>query len=86
MQDSLHEKLEAVKETLGIVFPGLAVTMRKQGTTWKFNVDGKALRFSEDFLTAYDVDHILSMCHLGIAELRSRPTDTTIHIGAHTLS
>ena len=86
MQDSLHEKLEAVKETLGIVFAGLAVTMRKQGESWKFNIDGKALRFSEDFLTAYDVDHILSMCHLAIAELRSRPSDTTIHVGARHLS
>ena len=86
MQDSLHEKLEAVRETLGIVFPGLAVTMRKQGESWKFDIDGKALRFGEDFLNAYDVDHILSMCHLGIAELRSRPTATTIHIGAHNLT
>jgi hypothetical protein len=82
MQDSLREKLEAVKETLGIVFPGVAVTMRKEGRSWKFKIDGKALRFAEDFLTTYDVDHILSMCHLAIAELRSRPADTTIHIGA----
>jgi hypothetical protein len=82
MQDSLHEKIEAIKETLGIVFPGFAVTMRKEGASWRFRVDHKALRFDEEFLSGYDVDHILSMCHLAIAELRLRPSDTTIHVGA----
>jgi hypothetical protein len=81
MQDSLHEKLEAVKETLGIVFPGVAVTMRRDGSSWRFRVDRKSLRFDEEFLVAYDVDHILSMCHLAIAELRSRPVETIIHVG-----
>ncbi len=82
MQDTLQEKLQAVTETLGIVFPGLRVTVAKDGDCWKFKVDGSALRFSGDFLNTYEVDHILSMTHLAIGELRSRGTKTTINIGA----
>ena len=82
MQDTLHEKLDALGETLGIVFTGLRVTKKKDRDGWRFTVDGKSLRFSEEFLAAYDIDYVLSMCHLAIGELRARPAKTTVHVGA----
>src|SRR5438270_7337052 len=45
MQDTLHEKLDALGETLGIVFTGLRVTRKKDRAGWRFTVDGKSLRF-----------------------------------------
>ena len=81
MQDTLSEKLEALTETLGIMFTGSQITLNTDGNYWTFRVDGKALRFTENFLTSHDVDHVLTMCHAAISELKARPAGTTINVG-----
>ncbi len=82
MQVTLSEKLEALTETLGIMFVGSEVTLDTDGHYWTFSIDSKALRFAEDFLNFHDVDHILTACHAAISELKARPTVATINIGA----
>ena len=81
MQDTLSEKLEAITETLGIIFAGVRVTLDTDGDYWTFGIDSKALRFGEDFLKSQDVDYILTMCHAAVSELKTRPEKTTIQIG-----
>ena len=80
VQDTLSEKLEALTETLGIMFAGSEVTPDTDGDYWTFRIDGKALRFADEFLRSHDVDHILTMCHAAISELKGRPADATIRI------
>jgi hypothetical protein len=75
VQDTLSEKLQALTETLGIMFAGSEVTLDTDGDYWTFGIDGKALCFAEDFLNSHDVDHILTVSHLAISELKARPAD-----------
>ena len=82
MQSHLRDKIQALTETLGILFSGSQVAVSREGGAWSFAVSGKSLRFTEEFLSNYDVDHVLSMCHIALSELRTRPTKTTIHIAA----
>ena len=82
VQVTLSEKLEALTETLGIMFAGSGVTLGTDGDYWTFSIDSKALRFAGDFLNSHDVDHILTLCHAAISELKARPTVATINIGA----
>jgi hypothetical protein len=64
------------------MFAGLEVNLNTDGEDWTFRIDGKTLRFGEDFLTSHDVDHILTTCHAAISQLKARPAQTTINIGA----
>lgn len=82
MQDTLADKLEAITDTLGIMFTGWEATLHDDGDYWTFRISGKTLRFAEDFLKASDVDHILTMCHAAISELKKRPALQTVRIGA----
>lgn len=82
MQDTLSEKLEALSETLGIMFSGREVMLDTDGDSWTFKIDGKRLRFDEDFLKSHEVDYILSACHAAVAELKARPEKTTVNIVA----
>jgi hypothetical protein len=82
MQDSLSEKLEALTETLGIMFLGCEITLDTDGDVWAFEIDGKRLRFGEHILKSHDVNYVLSACHAAITELKARPERTTVTIVA----
>lgn len=80
MQTALSEKLEAIAETLGILLPGMQVTLDSNDDRRQFRVDGKAICFTEEFLKAHDIDYILTLCHAAVSELKARPTTSTINV------
>jgi hypothetical protein len=77
-----QEKLEGITDTLGLMFPGSEATLHSDGAYVTFTISGKRLRFTQDFLKADDLDHVLVMCHAAISELKRRPALATVRIGA----
>lgn len=77
-----QEKLEAITDTLGLMFPGWEATLHTDGEYATFSISGKTIRFTQDFLKVSDLDHVLVMCHAAISELNGRPTLATVRIGA----
>lgn len=81
VQDTHAEKIEAIADTLGIMFPGWEATRHNDGGYATFHISGKTLRFAKDFLKASDLDHVLVMCHAAISEFKRRPALATVRIG-----
>jgi hypothetical protein len=77
-----QEKLEAITDTLGLMFPGWQATLHTDSDYATFTISGKTLRFAKDFLKASDLDHVLVMCHAAISELKRRPHLEAVRIGA----
>jgi hypothetical protein len=82
VQNRLDDKIQAVKETLGILFQGCAVTAHKKAGCCTFRFAGKAIEFGERVLASHDVDYALMACHAAITELKEHPELDTIEIGS----